>query len=168
MMRRLDLLSLIVLAACGTAARPPEAPPPAPPVVPAMVIPSPPVLRVIQLCVVQGGELTLVTAQQNTITGDTLPPRQDWGPIQPSPRAEDAPWFIDHEPIIFQDHRYVKFSTPREVGVDDLEHAAMYRGIALLAEDTVTRPPDILYVPLRNTCLVQPYALESRAYGVRG
>src|SRR5688500_2030899 len=120
MSRFASSIALVVLTAfaggCGSSREPAAAPPPSSQQVPQTVTRPRPVMRDIQVCVVESGMARMVTAQTNTVTGDTNfgRPERAWRVSEPRVQyAVDAPWFVGGEPIMVEDRRYVKFGTPR-------------------------------------------------------
>jgi hypothetical protein len=48
------------------------------------------------------------------------------------------------------------------VGLQEISQYATYRGVAVFQEMGLDGPPEVLYVPVRASCEVQPYQLEPR------
>jgi hypothetical protein len=146
-------------------------PPPAP--TPQPVTPPPPVanpVRDIQVCVVQNGMLSNVTAQYNTTSGDTTYQGRDFGAAFPATTgyAAGSTWFINNEPITVNGRRYVKYGLPRVLGVSEVARTADYMGVPVFAEAGATGATEVLYVPVRPGCEFQPYQLDVKVGGVRG
>lgn len=158
-------------AACGpraTASRT-DAPAPVPPRVPPVVIPSPPIHRMIEVCVVQGGKLVHVNVQQNSVIGDTVFPTSGWPAAVPGGYAEEKPWYVQNELITLEADRYLKFGIVREMRPGDLAWAGEYGGVPLFVDaGEPARPPEMVYVPVRTGCVFQPYARDLLLRGVRG
>lgn len=157
------------LEACGTGARPGSLPPA--PVDTARPLPPPPApmapFRMIQVCVVQGGELTMVTAQYDPVSGDTITPANAWGRY-PGPYVVDEPWFVNDEPVTVNGQRYARYGVPRTWQVGDLVRVGDYRGWPVFAERGGETDPSTVYVPLRSVCEFQPYVLFVNVGAVRG
>ena len=149
-----------------------ETPPPPPPVVPEVVPPPPPPVveaQTIQVCVVQDGNLTTVSAQYNPTAGDTTVNGQPFATAHPTGAqyAANATWFINNEPVTFQNRRFVKYGLPRVLGVNEVTRVGEFQGVSLFAETGQTRP-DVVYVPVRPGCEFQPYQVEQKTGSVRG
>ncbi|HET7232259.1 MAG TPA: hypothetical protein VFJ16_19795 [Longimicrobium sp.] len=147
---------------------PPPPPPPPPP--PAIIPPPPPppapvgpVMQDISVCVLQNGQLTTVTAQYNPATGDTT-----GVPTVTEGYAANATWFINNEPITFNNRRYVKYGLPRVLGVTEVTSAGTYQGVPVFAETGAAGSPEVIYIPVRTGCEFQPYQVEQKAGAVRG
>jgi hypothetical protein len=155
---------------------PPPPPPPAvippPPPPPPAQQPQPqaPTTRAIQVCVVQGGALTTVTAQYNTATGDTTVNGQRFATAYPATTgyAAGATWYINNQPITVNGRRYVKYGLPRVLGTTEVTRTADYMGVPVFAEAGATGATEVLYVPVRPGCEFQPYQLDVKVGGVRG
>ena len=150
-----------------------ETPPPPPVVVepapPVVVPPTPPTMQDIRVCVVQDGNLTELSAQYNPTAGDTTVNGQPFGTVHPmgSQYAANATWFINNEPVMFQNRRFVKYGLPRVLGVSEVTRVGEFQGVSLFAEAGQTRP-DVVYVPVRPGCEFQPYQVEVKTGSVRG
>jgi hypothetical protein len=81
--------------------------------------------------------------------------------------AANATWFINNEPVMFQNRRFVKYGLPRVLGVSDVTRVGEFQGVSLFAETGQTRP-DVVYVPVRPGCEFQPYQVEVKTGSVRG
>ncbi len=144
---------------------PPVIPPPPPQEVPPPPPPAPvgPTLQDISVCVLQNGQLTTVTAQYNPATGDTT-----GVPTVTDGYAANASWFINNEPITFNNRRYVKYGLPRVLGVTEVTSIGNFQGVPVFAEAGATGAPDVIYIPVRTGCEFQPYQAEIKAGAVRG
>ncbi|CAA9359257.1 MAG: hypothetical protein AVDCRST_MAG68-4291 [uncultured Gemmatimonadetes bacterium] len=149
-------------------------PPPAPLPVPVEVAPPPPApvapaMQQIQVCVVQDGTVTNVTAMYNPAAGDTTVNGQPFATAFPAGAqyAANATWFINNEPVMFQNRRFVKYGLPRVLGVNEVTRVGDFMGVPVFAEAGQTRP-DVVYVPVRPGCEFQPYQTEVKTGGVRG
>ena len=148
-----------------------------PPVVvpqPPEVVPPPPVVvdtrEDIQICVLQqDGSLTTVTGSYSRTAGDTLVNGQPFATAYPTGAqyAANATWFINNEPVMFQNRRFVKYGLPRVLGVNEVTRMGDFMGVPVFAEAGQTRP-DVIYVPVRSGCEFPPYQTEVKTGGVRG
>jgi opacity protein-like surface antigen len=149
------------------------APPPPPPMVeqPMPPPPPPPVIADsdIQVCVLQDGNLANVTAQYNTARGDTMVNGQPFATAFPTNAqyAANASWYINNEPLTFQNRRFVKYGLPRVLGVNEVTRVGEFGGVPVFAETGQTRP-EVVYVLVRPGCEFQPYQVETKTGSVRG
>ncbi|HYW13037.1 MAG TPA: hypothetical protein VE871_13850 [Longimicrobium sp.] len=145
-------------------------PPPLPPTAPPPPPPPPMTTRDIQVCVVQNGALSNVTAQYNTQSGDTTYQGRDFGMAFPAAMgyAAGSTWFINNEPIMVNGRRYVKYGLPRVLGVSEVARTGDYMGVPVFAEAGATGATEVLYLPVRPGCEFQPYQLDVKVGGVRG
>jgi hypothetical protein len=135
--------------------------------------PPPPVVnydRDIQVCVVEGGALRNVTATYNTQSGDTTYQGRRFSEAFPATAgyAAGATWYINTEPIMVGDRRYVKYGLPRVLGTSEVTRVGDFQGVGVFAEAGATGTPEVVYVPVRTGCEFQPYQLEVKAGAVRG
>ncbi|HEX8670697.1 MAG TPA: hypothetical protein VF710_02360, partial [Longimicrobium sp.] len=150
-----------------------ETPPPPPiietPPAPIVVPPTPPADQPIQVCVVQDGNLSQMEAMYNPTRGDTTVNGQPFATAHPmgTQYAANATWFINNEPVMFQNRRFVKYGLPRVLGVNEVTRVGEFQGVSLFAETGQTRP-DVVYVPVRPGCEFQPYQVEVKTGSVRG
>ncbi len=148
---------------------PPEVIPPAPePMAPP---PPAPAMQSLAVCVVQGGRLATVTAEMNPATGDTTVDGRSFREAYPAGAeyASGAGWFINSEPVTFGGRRYVKYGLPRVLGASDVASVGSYQGVAVFAETSADRMrPEVIYLPVRPGCELQPYQVEVKAGAVRG
>ncbi|HEX8693957.1 MAG TPA: hypothetical protein VF746_16155 [Longimicrobium sp.] len=76
------------------------------------------------------------------------------------PYAADAPWYVSHEPIVYEGSLYVKYGLPRVLGVDELKRIGTFRGIPVFGEVEASTRPDVLYLPVRPGCEFHPYQIS--------
>jgi len=117
----------------------------------------------VSVCTVQNGALTMVTGTMGA-AGDTT------GLPMVEANAQSATWFINNEPVTFNNHRYVKYGLPRVLNVGDVNNVGTYQGVAVFAEPSAPAgaPAQVIYVPVGSRCEFQPYQLEVKAGAVRG
>jgi len=146
---------------------PPVVVPPPPPVV---VPPPPPATQDINVCVIQGGTLTSVTAQYNPATGDTTVNGQRFSDAYGTGAdyAAGATWYINNDEITVNNRTYVKYGLPRVLGVTEVTRSGDYQGVGVFTEAGATGTPEVIYVPVRPGCEFQPYQLKVKTGGVRG
>lgn len=146
---------------------------------PAIVEPAPlpPVqqpdeMRGLRVCVVENGQLREVDVQYNVTRGDTMAMGRRFSEAYPSTTgyASGATWFINSDVITIGGQRYVKFGLPRVVGVNEVTRVSEYQGVSVFAEPGAAggSTPDVIYVPVRTGCEVQPYQKEVTVRNVRG
>jgi hypothetical protein len=151
-----------------TPERAPEPLPPPPP--PAEVVvepaPAPPAAEEIPVCVVKDGALALVTVTRDPVSGDTTVNGEPFARVFPdSGLAGEAAWFAAGEPVVFEGRRFVKFGGPRVLDVGDVARAGEYRGVPVFAQPGAR--VDVVYLPIRQACEFQPYALELKTGSIR-
>lgn len=120
--------------------------------------------RDISVCVIEGGELRLVSAVHDTLTGDTLVdgrPLAEAHPAAHPPYARDAPWLAKEIIVLEGKYFYAAYGPPRVLEPGLLARAGEFRGVPLFAErgtiqDSVPGA-GTLYVPVRPGCEFQPY-----------
>jgi len=144
------------LAPVPVVAPPPPAPaPPAP-------APTP---QAVQICVIQDGELRMVTAQ--VLAGDTTimvdGQRRQFRDVQPGTQAYAAgrTWFVQGEPLTVLNRRYVRFGLTRVIQPAELSRVAEHMGVPIFAPVGQTTAPDVIYVPVGPRCEFQPYQHEA-------
>jgi hypothetical protein len=76
-------------------------------------------------------------------------------------------WYIKHEPIVFQNRRYVKYGFPRILEMAEFHHAGQLGRrtpvpLFVWTGDDLgeTQPLEIFYLPVKPGCEFQPYQLE--------
>ncbi|CAA9331086.1 MAG: hypothetical protein AVDCRST_MAG68-2469 [uncultured Gemmatimonadetes bacterium] len=154
----------------SSAAEPVPAPVPPPPPPAAVVQPQPappaPAAEEIQVCVIQDGALARVTVTRDPVSGDTTVRGVPFGQAFPDTGlAGNAAWYTADEPITFQGRRFVKFGGERVLDVGQVERAGEFRGVPLFAPPGVRT--DVVYVPVRQGCEFQPYAVELKTGRIR-
>jgi hypothetical protein len=144
------LLPLAMAAGgCSRRAEPAAAPPPAP--LPPPPPPQPPSAEMKPLtCLIAGGLLTLVEWDYDPMTGDSTYQGRPFSIAFPvtGDYAGGQPWFIAGEPIRFRGRRFVRYSFPRVLGVDEVVRAGEYRGVGVYSEPGDTAP-SMVWLPVR-------------------
>jgi hypothetical protein len=145
---------------------PPSPPPPPPPA------PPPPhgLARDIRVCVVENGMLTEIAVQYDATTGDSTVAGRPFREAHPAGAgyAGGAPWYIGNEPVVIGGVRYLKYGLPRVVGTSDVTSGGTYMGVPVFTERGPAGTPDVIYLPVRPGCEVQPYQREQEVRRVRG
>ncbi len=151
---------------------PRPAPEPLPPPPPVAVVEEPtppapaPAGEEIQVCVIRDGALAGVTVVRDPVSGDTTVDGAPFARVFPdSGLAGDAPWYAADEPITFQGRRFVKFGGERVLSVGDVTRAGEYRGVPIFAQPGAR--VDVVYLPVRQGCEFQAYAVELKTGIIR-
>ncbi len=111
------------------------------------------------ICLATGESVDIrVTAQGDTLVG---PMRQNIDDLRPGvvfagDYAADETWFIEDEPITFEQRRYDKSGNEVRLDCPDLMRVGEYMGVPLFAMRNADRPFDMLYVPV-TPGVWQPY-----------
>lgn len=130
---------------------------------------QPDTTRELQVCVVQNGTLTQVTAMYDTRTGDTTFIHQGTAVGYPSAAeyASGVSWYINNEVIAVNGRRYVKYGLPRVLGLNEITRTGVFQDVAVFAEAGASGVAEVVYVPVRPGCEFQPYQLQVKVGGVR-
>jgi hypothetical protein len=146
------------------------APPPPPP--PA----APPEEHSIMICVLVDGFPQYVEVVTRPTVGDTLyvtgqgvrRPLRAAFPAPP-PTASGRDWFEREEAVFLNGREYVRFGVPRVVAREEVARIGEYRGVPLFAgaTDRADGLPTVLFLPVQDGCIFQPYQLRERVR-VRG
>lgn len=114
----------------------------------------------IYVCVINNGELKVVTALRDPLTGDTLVDGRRLGEAHPTtlpPYARDAAW-LGKEIIEVRGRYYAPYGPPRFVESELLIRAGEFRGVPLYAESALAETGQgAIFVPIRPGCEFQPY-----------
>lgn len=172
------MLAAVVLAASGACApqRPPDTAPPPAPAPPEAVcrpesIPGHPHASVTP-CVVRNGRMEEVSADYDAATGDTTVNGRPVREVYPATaeHAAAAPWFVNNEPIIFRDRRYVRYALPRTLGPAEVVPVGSYQGVTVFAEPGLedARVFEVLFLPVTPDCQFQSYQTGETGGAVRG
>jgi hypothetical protein len=138
--------------------------------------PPPPAERAASICLFVDDDLREVSAIVIPSTGDSLVvvngerrPLSEVYPSGDSVHALAAALVASDDPIELLGQRYVKFGSPRVVSPSDVTRAGdRFRGVVLFQPTGSASPPEVLYVPVGNGCVVQPYEQEVEVMQVRG
>jgi len=87
--------------------------------------------------------------------GDVMRARALPAPAAPAYAATE-PWYINNLALFFDDHRYIKLSTPREIQPSDLEQIGWAGDIRVYVEKGAAGWPRVLYFPTAPD-IYQPY-----------
>jgi hypothetical protein len=79
-----------------------------------------------------------------------------------------ARWFVEGTLLYLGRHTYVKYGLPLVVDANLLQRFGSVGVVPVFVEPAASRPPEVLYVPVRPGCEFQPYQYEVKAGGVRG
>lgn len=131
-------------------------PPPPPP-------PPAPAERTIQVCVVDNGQLEMISAIYRPATADTLVGGQPFNQVHPATvpnYAAGANWFLQSSEISFMDNTHVKYGVTRMITPSQLQRVGEYQGTPVFAEAGTSSPWEVVYLPVRPGCEFQPYQLR--------
>lgn len=139
---------------------------------PALVVTPPPVIvapLAVGMCRLVGGWPREITAQVDVATNDTTYNGQPLAVAFPADEHAAAQAFVVRdEAVMLNGRRYVKYSSPRVLGPQDVTRAGEYMGLPVFVQAGTTGTPVVLYLPLRPACEFQPYELHVKTGGVRG
>ncbi len=130
-------------------------PPPPPPPAPAE--------RTIQVCVVDNGQLQMISAIYRPSSGDTLVNGQQFAQAHPTTvpnYAAGANWYLQSSEITFMDNTHVKYGVTRMITPSQLQRVGDFQGTPIFAESGTSSPWEVVYVPVRPGCEFQPYQLR--------
>lgn len=118
----------------------------------------------IRVCVLTPeSRLQEVTASFRPQSNDTLldgrPFHELHSPQQPR-YAAGHHWFVIQQPVLMLGHEYLPFGVTRPVDAEGLSSVGSFRGVPLFTEAGSPATPDVLYVPVRPGCEMQPYRLS--------
>lgn len=150
----------------------PAVPPPPAPVVPV----APPAVERIQLCVLVDALPQYVEAVYRPASGDTVVMssagiERPLRAVYPAPSSSAAgqTWFVANEDIYIEGRPFVRFGIARTIAPGTLARTGDYQGVPTFRdrEDTAA-PPKVVYVPIGDGCLFQPYEQGEWVRRVRG
>jgi hypothetical protein len=123
----------------------------------------------VTVCVVRDGVLVDVPVTVDPVTGDSLYEGRRFSDAFPadSTFAASAAWYHAYETITIFRRRYIPYGLPRALPPGVLVARGKYRGVTLFAEPGASGAPEVLYLPVRPTCVLQPYETEA-GMGIRG
>lgn len=82
--------------------------------------------------------------------------------------AGGAPWFARDQPVTFGGHEYRQWGMSRVVQPGELLPAGEVAGVGVFVAPGAGTPPDVIHVPFRGPCEVQPYRRTTEISRVRG
>lgn len=116
------------------------------------------------LCLVRGTYLVEVEFEYDARSGDTLIARVPISELYPAgspPYVRGVEWFIQQEPLVFRNRRFVPYAPPRVIPPEFLEHVGEYRGFPIFSEKGTGEYAEDIYVPVRPGCEFQQYVLQA-------
>jgi hypothetical protein len=126
------------------------------------------------LCVLSGGDFRSVAGVHLPATGDSLVevdgvrrPLREAYPDRDG-YAMGAPWFGRDLPITVGGREYRQWGMSRVVRPGDLVPLTEHRGVRIFMVPGERVPADVVYVPFRSGCEVQPYRRAAEIHRVRG
>ncbi len=156
-------------SACG-------APLPAPPAPPVEETPPPPPApeRATTICLFTDGDLRNVMAIHLPLTGETLvavngerKPVSEVYPEDPA-LSRGAALAAQDEPVKFGEREYLKFGLPHVVSPDEVTRAGEVDGVSVFHHQGAESPPEVIYVPVGEGCLAQPFQRQELVRQVQG
>lgn len=152
-------LAAMALAACGGGEEPPPEPPPPDTVVRLDTItitrevePPLPEGRLSNICLANGQNVEIrISTAGDTLVGARRVALSDLGPAIGfmGSYAGGEMWFVDDEPVTFEDLDFSKFGQPASRDCRSMKIVGDAHGVNLFAEVTATSPFRILFVPVR-------------------
>jgi hypothetical protein len=125
----------------------------------------------IRYCIVRDGQLAEVDAVYDAEFADTLVDGRPLAMAYPAdalPYAAGTPWYINHEPLLLANRRFIKYGLPRRLSARELQPAGQFNGVPVFVEAGTRGSADVYYVPVRPGCEFQPYQSQDTAGAVRG
>ena len=156
-------------SACG-------GPVPASPEAPVAEEPPPPPApeRATSICLFTDGDLRNVTAIHLPLTGETLvavngerKPVSEVYPLDPA-LSRGAELAAQDEPVKFGEREYLKFGLPHAVNPDELTRGGEVDGVSVFHPRGGEAPPEVIYVPVGEGCLAQPFQRQELVRQVQG
>ena len=105
-----------------------------------------------QLCLATGETVTVyITAQGDTLVGERRVDVRDLGPgvAFAGEYAEGRSWFVNDEPVMFEDLEYVRSGGEISLDCPSIRQVGEFMGVPLFADATAESPYETLYVPVR-------------------
>ncbi|HEU0299966.1 MAG TPA: hypothetical protein VFR37_10935 [Longimicrobium sp.] len=137
-------------------------------------MPPPVVEEAFEVCVLDGGDFRRVTGVWTPATGDSLvqvgASRRPlaWAYPDRFGYAADASWFGRDRPLVVAGYEYQQWGTPRLARPGEFERRGQYLGVTVFADPDGPFLPDVIYLPSRSPCEVQPYRRTIETHRVRG
>lgn len=89
-------------------------------------------------------------------------------PLTSPPYVAAAQFYVDNVAISVMQRRWVKYGLPRTIEIGSLQYRTEYSRHPVFVEAGAGAAPDVIYLPVRQGCLFQPYQYEVKVGGVRG
>lgn len=127
-----------------------------------------------EVCVLSGGDFLTVWGSYLPATGDSLVEvggvRRPLAQAYPDRDgyATGMPWFGRELAITAGGAEYRQWGTPRVVRPGELERRGEYLEVPVFAQPDGPALPDVIYLPSRPGCEVQPYRRAAEIHRVRG
>ncbi len=130
-------------------------------------------LQTVSICYVEDGRLATAPADYDPASGfATMTYRGEQvevhyaayaGTHVGGPYAEGTAWYTEGADIEWHGQRYERDGLPRVLSPTDVVSVGTYEGVPLFAEGLGEEAPEVLYVPVRMHCELQPYRLPAPA-----
>ncbi|HET7234490.1 MAG TPA: hypothetical protein VFJ16_31045 [Longimicrobium sp.] len=133
-----------------------------------------PAMLAFEACVLGGGEFRAVQGVYLPATGDSLVvggdgSRRPLREVYPDTGyAGGRGWFSRDTAIVAFGRRYVRWGMSRVARPGELRPATWFQGVPVFAAPDAGPRPEVVYVPFRRGCEVQPYRRADEARRVRG
>ena len=82
--------------------------------------------------------------------------------------ALGAPWFARDRPIVVGGREYRQWGMSRVVRPGELVRTGEHQGVGVFTAPGERMPPDVIFIPFRSHCEVQPYRRSVEVGRVRG
>ena len=77
--------------------------------------------------------------------------------------ASNFKWYVDNEPIVLGKKRYVKYSFPQIMGVDELQYWMSKDSVPVMVKSDAGNYRGVVYVQSSTSlCEFQPYRLDEK------
>jgi hypothetical protein len=124
------------------------------------------VVRSIEICVLEAGDLAGVRADL-LASGDTVVAGRPFSQVyaDTGQYVRSRSWYRDNEPIDYdpRDICFTRYGLPRILERDSLVRLGAWRGVPVFAERASGDDPLVIYVPVSPGCEFQPYQTEAIA-----
>jgi hypothetical protein len=121
----------------------------------------------MSLCLVDKGQLSNIiidydpsTGDKSVLVGGVRKKLADVYPSEGKDYAAGTKWFMNNEPVSFNNRSYVKYGLPRILGNTEIEKKGIYNGVGVYVEAGRAGSPEVIYLPVRQGCEFQPYQVN--------
>ena len=127
-----------------------------------------------EVCVLAEGDFRWARGLFVPATGDSLAEaggaRRPFAEAYPGREgyAAGLPWFARDTPVVVGGREYRQWGMSRVVTPGELAPSGTHRGVPVFVAPGERTPPDVIYLPFRPGCEVQPYRRSAEYRRVRG